>query len=106
MYPHDFAPRDDVLPAPSTPLRPIGRMDAGQEVGVSSGYSRARKSTHCQGVNENTTYHRRYTRSGALPQDASTRTSPTFVKGGRSSRCALKSTTVASESRLASRTSA
>ena len=52
------------------------------------------------------THHRRYTRSGALPQDASTRTSPTFVKGGRPSRCAEKSTTVASESKDASRTSA
>ena len=92
----------DVLPAPNTPLRPIGRMHADQEAGASSGAPSLARAN----VNENTTYHRRYTRSGALPQDASTRTSPTFVKGGRPSRCAEKSTTVASESKEASRTSA
>ncbi len=96
----------DVLPAPNTALRPIGRMDAGQEGGRVVGLLAHAQIDSLPGVNENTTYHRRYTRSGALPQDASTRTSPTLANGGRSSRCALKSTTVASESRLASRTSA
>ena len=41
----------DVLPAPNTPLRPIGRMNAGQEAGASSGAPSLARAN----VNENTT---------------------------------------------------